>query len=234
MNLLLTNDDGVQADGLAALERAMAPFGTVYVVAPRNPFSGCGHQVTTHRPLNRERLGDGRFAVDGSPADCTRLGILRLAPRCDWVLAGINAGGNLGVDIHMSGTVAAAREAAMLGHRAIAFSQYRRRRGEFRWDRAGRIATQVFQRLRELPLPSGCFWNVNFPDTEHEVAEPDMIICNPDRYPLAIDYEQIGDQFHYRGIYQNRRFRPDTDVDRCFRGYVTVSQLSSAVTGCSS
>ncbi len=233
MKLLLTNDDGIHADGLAALERAMSRFGLVRVVAPRESLSGCGHQITTHRPLHVEQVAGDRFAVDGSPADCTRLGLLHLATDSDWVLSGINAGGNLGVDIHMSGTVAAAREAALIGHRAIAFSQYRDRGGDFDWEQASETAAWIFQQLHDLPLASGCFWNVNFPDLKGERCIPEMVMCTPDPHPLAIDYERSESQFLYRGIYQHRQFHSGTDVDCCFRGYVTVSKVSSAVVGCS-
>jgi 5'-nucleotidase len=233
MKLLLTNDDGIHAEGLATLEQAMAQFGTVQTVAPKEPLSGCGHQVTTHRSLTVTRIAANRAAVDGSPADCARLGLLYLATDTEWLISGINAGGNLGVDIHMSGTVAAAREAALLGYRAIAISQYRARESRFEWTRAAELAVMVFHRLRDLPLAAGTFWNVNLPDLKGEERTPEMIFCDPDQHPLAIDYERTEDQFRFRGIYQNRRHRSDTDVDYCFRGHVTASRVSSGVAVCS-
>ena len=129
MILLLTNDDGIDAPGLTALETACRGWARrVLVVAPKDPHSGCGHRETTDRPLVLEQVGLDRFHVDGTPADCVRLALTTLLrpagggdaggdpldrPQVDWVLSGINAGGNLGVDIHHSGTVAAAREAAL-------------------------------------------------------------------------------------------------------------------------
>ena len=120
MRLLLTNDDGIDAPGLAALERVAALLGEVSVVAPLGHFSGCSHQVTTHRPLRVEGRGERRWAVAGWPADCTRVALRGLGVEADWVLSGINAGGNMWADVYISGTVAAVREAALLGRPGVA------------------------------------------------------------------------------------------------------------------
>src|SRR5262245_36371129 len=104
MKLLLTNDDGIDAPGLGALLAAAAGVGEPVVVAPLDAHSGCSHRVTTHGPIRVERRGPGRFAVAGTPADCVRVGLHDLAPDAGWVLAGINAGGNLGADVWHSGT----------------------------------------------------------------------------------------------------------------------------------
>ena len=96
MKLLLTNDDGVEARGLAALCQAVGTLGEPVVVAPFEAASGCSHAVTTHRPFRVERLNAARYAVDGTPADCVRVGLARVARDAAWVLAGINHGGNLG------------------------------------------------------------------------------------------------------------------------------------------
>src|SRR4051812_33752156 len=105
--LLLTNDDGIDAPGLAALEVAAEGLGARSVVAPFGPYSGCSHAITTHAPVTIGRRGPGRVAVEGTPADCVRLALDHLVPGFDWVLSGINAGGNLGTDVFHSGTVAA-------------------------------------------------------------------------------------------------------------------------------
>src|SRR4051794_1097407 len=108
--LLLTNDDGIEAPGLAALYAAAEGPGARWVVAPTGHYSGCGHVVTTHAPVTIVRQGRDRFGVDGTPADCVRMALHHLEPGLSWVLSGINAGGNLGTDTHHSGTVAAVRE----------------------------------------------------------------------------------------------------------------------------
>jgi 5'-nucleotidase len=229
MRFLLTNDDGIEARGLAAMEAVLQARGTVCVVAPERPMSSCGHRVTTDAPLVTRKLGPNRFAVDGAPADCVRLGLLHFAPEVDWVVSGINAGGNLGVDVFMSGTVAAAREAALLGRPAIAISQYRTRAGSFRWERSAAFAEFAWDQLRAQPLASGEFWNVNLPSNENEEGMPKLVECPAEPQPLAVRYEREGDQFRYRGVYQERPRRDGSDVDLCFRGQITASRLSSAV-----
>src|SRR5436853_563150 len=106
MRFLLTNDDGIDAPGLSALIEAARELGEVAIVAPERTHSGCGHQVTTHGPIQLRRLAANRLAITGTPADCVRLALHSLAPDFDWVLSGVNAGGNLGADVFHSGTVA--------------------------------------------------------------------------------------------------------------------------------
>src|SRR5262245_45871036 len=110
MNLLLTNDDGIDAAGLAALQAAAEILGQPLVVAPAQCHSGGGHQVTTHSPIRVNRREERCFVIEGTPADCVRVALDRLESATDFVLAGINHGGNLGADLHMSGTAAAVRE----------------------------------------------------------------------------------------------------------------------------
>src|SRR5262249_7116594 len=113
MKLLLTNDDGIEAPGLRALADAAAALGASVAVAPRHAHSGCGHRVTTDAPIRLIPHGPDWYALDGTPADCVRVGLHSVVPEADWVLAGLNEGGNLGVDVHHSGTVAAVREAVL-------------------------------------------------------------------------------------------------------------------------
>ena len=180
MRILLTNDDGIDAPGMEALRAAVACLGgRPVIVAPAEPHSGCGHRVTTDRPLVVHELGADRFAVAGTPADCVRLALAELATDAAVVVAGINAGGNLGADIHHSGTVAAAREAALHGLPAVAASQYHRRGSTIDWDRAARWLGRV---LRRLPLDAapGLFWNVNLPDLDPDAPEPAVVECAVD------------------------------------------------------
>src|SRR5581483_254853 len=124
--------------GLHTLAEAAAPLGRLAVVAPCSHLSGCGHRVTTNDPILVSRRGQACWAIDGTPADCVRVALARLAPDVTWVLSGLNEGGNLGADVYHSGTVAAAREAALHGRPSIAFSHYRKRGREIDWPRAVR------------------------------------------------------------------------------------------------
>src|SRR5436190_18846608 len=155
MKLLLSNDDGIDAPGLAALLAAARDFGEPVVVAPAGPQSGVSHMVTWERGVRLEPRGADRFAVYGTPADCARLGLLRVVPEARWVLSGINAGGNLGADVYYSGTVAAVREAVLHGWPGIAISHYRRERMDIDWPRATRWTTRVLAELLPRPTEPG-------------------------------------------------------------------------------
>jgi 5'-nucleotidase len=121
--ILVSNDDGIHAPGLSRLAAALEAVGEVYVVAPDRERSAVGHALTLHRPLRVERLGPRRFSVNGTPTDCVNLGILGMLPvRPDVVVAGVNAGSNLGDDVTYSGTVSAAMEGCLLGVPALAVS----------------------------------------------------------------------------------------------------------------
>lgn len=115
MHILVTNDDGIDAPGLAALVEVARSLGEVTIVAPHCHRSGCSHAATSDQSLHLVERGPRHFALCGTPVDCVRVALLHLDPRIELVLSGINDGGNLGVDVLMSGTVAAAREAALLG-----------------------------------------------------------------------------------------------------------------------
>jgi 5'-nucleotidase len=228
--VLLTNDDGIDAPGLAALAEACRSWaGRTIVVAPKDPHSGCGHRVTTDRPLMLEQVGPDRYFVDGTPADCVRLALTALfadGSGPDWVLSGINAGGNLGVDIHHSGTVAAAREAALHGAPALAVSHYHRREAPIDWERAARWMRAVLESVVPRPLGQGEFWNINFPHPLEEIghAVPELVDCAIDPSPLPLGYESAADGWRYRSRYHERARVPGGDVETCFGGRIAVSR----------
>src|SRR5215472_1195644 len=121
--ILVTNDDGIHAGGLAALAGALGELGEVWVIAPEREQSACGHALTLHRPIRAVSMGERRFAVNGTPSDCVNLAVLGFMPeRPVLVASGINHGANLGDDVTYSGTVSAAMEATLLGVPAIAVS----------------------------------------------------------------------------------------------------------------
>jgi len=210
---------------LSKLAAAAEQFGAVTVVAPDTHLSGCSHQVNVARPLELSELEPGRHSLDGTPADCARVGLLHLDPDADWVLSGINHGGNLNVDVYMSGTVAAVREAAWLGKPGIAFSQYFHGRESYDWTRGTAWAIRVLERLFEEPLPDGSFWNVNFPDPRETRREPELVFCGLEPGHLAMEYHREGDLLHYRSVYQERVRQPGSDVDVCFSGDIAISRV---------
>lgn len=238
MHFLVTNDDGIDAEGLAALVRAAARFGTVTVVAPATHQSGCSHQTTTDREIVVEERGRcertvQRFAIGGTPADCVRLGLLHLVPQAAWVLSGVNHGGNLGADIYLSGTVAAVREGLLLGSPGIAFSQYRKSKTNCDWLAASAMVERVLGELLSRPIGPREFWNVNFPDVGArfeacgaDTRSPEMVECPADPHPLPMVFEKTERGYAYRGDYHGRPRMPQSDIAACFSGAIAVSKLA--------
>ena len=167
MNVLLTNDDGIYAEGLWALYDRFVQHHDVTVVAPDRERSAVGHAITLHQPLRATRIslngrGEG-YAVNGTPADCIKLGILEiLVERPDVVIAGINVGANVGVNLNYSGTVAAAKEAALCGSIGIAVSIVGHK-ADYCGDAAGFIV-ELSETVFQKGLPFGTFLNVNIPN----------------------------------------------------------------------
>lgn len=161
--ILVTNDDGYRAPGLAALKDAISDLGDVIVVAPDREMSACGHGITIKGPLRVERIDPFTFAVEGTPADCVILALAQILPRKpDVVLSGINRGANLGDDVYYSGTVGGAREAAFWGLPSAALSLATRGEGSF--ENAARVSREVLSELLRKPLAAGVLLNVNVPD----------------------------------------------------------------------
>lgn len=160
--ILVTNDDGIHAQGLGALAEALASLGEVYVVAPDREQSAVGHALTLHRPLRVDRIGERRFAVNGTPSDCVNLGVLGLLPEPPVLVAsGVNHGSNLGDDVTYSGTVSAAMEGTLLGVASMAVSQVEGDAAGF--EAAGRVAKLVAARVLVEGLPAKTLLNVNVP-----------------------------------------------------------------------
>lgn len=226
MKYLLTNDDGIDAPGLQALEQALAEMGPRLVVAPDQHLSGCSHQATTLRPLELVEVAAGRHALNGTPVDCTRVGLMHLAPDVEWVISGINEGGNMGHDVYLSGTVAAVREGVLLGRPGIAISQYRRSRQPVDWETAARWAREVIQQLTARGARPGHYWNVNLPDIDEKSELPEIVFCDLDPHALPVRFHLEEGRLHYRATYQERHRLPGRDVDVCFSGRIAVSELS--------
>ena len=226
MKFLITNDDGIDAAGLAALVNAATTLGDPVVVAPAGPQSGVSHAVTWHTGVRIEPRGDNRFAIHGTPADCTRLGLLHAVPDAKWVLSGINHGGNLGADVYYSGTVAAVREAVLHGWPGMAVSHYRKAGMDFDWPRATRWLTPILADLVARPVEQGFFYNVNLPHLPSEAADPEIVWCELDPKPLPLNYvheEESG--LYYAGDYNLRGRTPGADVDVCFGGRIAVTAV---------
>ncbi len=169
MRFLLTNDDGIRATGLAALERSLRGLGDVDVVAPDRERSGAGHSLTLHQPLRVAQVDANHHAVSGTPTDAVLLAMeTLLEQRPDWVISGINHGPNMGEDVTYSGTVAAAMEATILGVRALAISLAGR--DKFDFEPFEPLVRRIVETLLKFPLGKNQLLNVNIPNhPPHEI-----------------------------------------------------------------
>lgn len=225
MKLIVTNDDGIEAQGLATLAGLASHWGAVVVVAPAELQSGASHQLTNNRPIRVDELSGGRFRVWGTPADCARLALNRLATDGDWVLSGINHGGNLGVDVYESGTVAAAREAAIHGCKAMALSHYTADGREIDWPLAAERLRPVLERLLREDLEAGFFFNVNLPHPEHDETCLEIKTSPVDSSPFRNTFTPTGNGYQHTGIYHERHRKPGSDIDQCFSGHISLSKI---------
>lgn len=257
MRILLTNDDGIRAPGIAALHAALtAPTpiaGTdgrpaeIYVVAPETVQSATSHGVTFHEPLMTKptAMPDGAMgmAVDGRPADCVKLAIANLWPerfgagsRPDLVISGMNAGANCGVNVIYSGTVAAAIEAAFLGVPSIAVSLMLAG-GEPDFAAAAAHAREVIERIiaDAMPEPHECL-NVNLPPTHAPGPTPEVRVCRMNTHGLVDKYEQrhspTGERYYWAAGHGLDFHGTDegTDVHGLLAGAITITPLKYDLT----
>lgn len=177
MRILLSNDDGVHAQGLLVLQKMLSRLGEVWTVAPLEERSTTGHSLTLHKPLRLHKIGPRFFGASGSPADCVYLGIRQVLGRMpDLVVSGINRGANLGQDIYYSGTVSAAREACMMGIPSLAVSlaiDFNSQKSEEQrhYASAAKLAVDLIREFKSkkrggpaLDLPLHTLLNLNVPD----------------------------------------------------------------------
>lgn len=172
--ILVTNDDGINSQGIRTLSKALQSVGEVYIVAPEREQSAVGHALTLHRPLKSEKIRNKTYFINGTPTDCIILGVNKLLPqKPDLIVSGINNGGNMGDDITYSGTVAAAIEGTLCGILSIAISLVREaqsnivyyNKGGLRFQKAAKFAQRLAKQVFEKGLPADTFLNVNVPDT---------------------------------------------------------------------
>jgi 5'-nucleotidase len=236
MHILITNDDGVSAPGLAALASALRNLGKVTVLAPDRNWSASGHVKTLHRPLRvwETKMSDGTVALttDGAPSDCVALAVLGVIEgELDLVVSGINPLANLGHDVTYSGTVTAAMEAAISGlpGLAISLNSLRNRDHELDYKPAAEIACQISRQVMEFGLPQGVLLNINVPDLSMEKVRGVEITQQGQRLyrqalvrrddPRGRAYYWIG------GDSPTGVLEPGTDFWALDKGFVSVTPL---------
>jgi 5'-nucleotidase len=242
MRVLLTNDDGIEAEGLQALRNALQTIKGIElaVIAPDGNRSAMARSITTRRPLWVQEVdfGDGTvgYATDGTPVDCVRLANLGLVEgfKADLVVSGINHGSNLGDDITYSGTVAAALEAIVLGLPGIAVSQQSSLReldfrvgSAFEFGTAASFTARLVAELENTPLPAGTLLNINVPCPPPGGVEVARLGKRVYRDELALVEEDGGGRRQYR-IYGDASFEADetgTDLAAVARGKIAVTPV---------
>jgi 5'-nucleotidase len=249
LNVLLTNDDGIEAEGLQAMRRALAAVEGVRlaVIAPDGNRSAMARSITTRRPLWVEEVPFGDetvgYATDGTPVDCVRLASLGLVDgfKTDLVVSGINHGANLGDDITYSGTVAAALEGVVLGLPAIAVSQQSKARaldyrfdGGFAFDVAAGFVAGLVEQIEDVPLPNTTLLNVNVPAGVPDGVEVTSLGKRIYRDELKLEHEDEGPPSRRRywiyGSDPGFHDEPGTDLAAVAAGRIAVTPIQFDLT----
>jgi len=234
MQILLTNDDGIFAPGLAAIYKELVKIGDVTVVAPADSRSGASHSITYSRPLVCNKVDiNGQFAgfsVQGSPADCVKLAAMQLHDGpIDLLVAGINNGANAGINVYYSGTVAAAMEGAFLRIPAVAMSLANEEKMDF--DRAAKYCARILEKL--MPVRNGDVININIPLLSK--GEPKGVRVVPqstkvfDEYYIQQKNEQGQTVFQLAGGPDLAEDSP-ADITSLMEGFITITALAPGMT----
>jgi len=229
MQILLTNDDGIFAPGLAAIYKQLVKIGNVLVVAPADSRSGASHSVTFHQPIVCNKVDiNGQFtgfSVQGSPADCVKLACMQLHPYpIDLLVAGINKGANAGINVYYSGTVAAAMEGAFLKIPAAAMSLAAEEEMDF--EKAAKYCIKVLKKL--LPLKVGDVININIPQLSK--GKPKGVRVVPQSTEGFYEYYIHQKNEHGQTVFQlaggpHRTENTPTDTTSIAEGFITVTAL---------
>jgi 5'-nucleotidase len=233
MRILLSNDDGYFAPGLAALAEGLAPLGEITVVAPERDRSGASNSLTLDRPLQLSKAHNGFLYVNGTPTDCVHMavtGLLDFDP--DIVVSGINSGANMGDDTLYSGTVAAATEGYLLGIPAIAVSLVSR---EFtHYATAARVARDLVERAARDPFGTPVLLNVNVPDLPYDQLQGMEVTRLGRRHkaqPVVAGKNPRGETVYWVGpAGAAREAGPGTDFNAIERGMVSITPLQVDLT----
>lgn len=230
--ILVTNDDGIHANGLKVLEGiARALTDDVWVVAPEMEQSAASHSLTINRPLRMRQLGEKRFTVDGTPTDCVLLAVNRLMQdtRPTLVLSGVNQGSNIGEDVTYSGTIAAAMEATLLNVPAIALSQHYDRGEVIDWSAAEAHGADVIRKAVSVAWPKNVLLNVNFPARPAAEVTGVQVVRHGKRKigdDLVERIDPRGKPYIWIGTLRGEAdVSPDTDIHVVFSGGISVTPI---------
>ncbi len=225
--ILISNDDGINAPGLQILREGLQDLGEIYVVAPGNEMSGASHSITLGKAIEVECHGDNIYAVKGTPADCTLIALYGLLPRRpDLVVSGINLGLNLGEDVFYSGTVAAAREGAIYGIKALAVSIDVG--DEVLWESALHYTREIVKKMLNGEIKARLL-NMNVPNkTLWEIKGIKVVKLGTRSYKDPV--EKLGERVYKIGGKPLWKLEEGTDLQAVEQGYVALTPLKVDLT----
>lgn len=239
MLILLSNDDGYQADGIKALARALRKIGKVVTVAPLWEQSGTSHSLTLYRPLRTKKISKDVYAVSGTPTDAVMIAVhCILKKKPDILISGINHGPNMGDDVTYSGTVAAAMEGTILGIPSIAISQEisnnNGMKNNRQFDKAARFAVRLIKTVLKNGIPKGTLLNVNVPEHKNADSRKYRITRLGEREYHDVITEKIDPRgepyFWIGGHYTVTDKGPETDYGAVQSNYISVTPLDIDMT----
>ena len=229
MRILLTNDDGINAEGLSVLERVARQLSDdIWVVAPETDQSGLAHSLTLSEPLRLRQVAERHFALRGTPTDCVIMAVRDVLDRPpDLVLSGVNAGVNIADGITYSGTVAGAIEGTLLGIRSIALSQgYKWSDGRVvPWETTEALAPDLLNKLIDIDMPAGSFLNVNFPYCKPDEVD-DVVVTSQGKVIHGIDLDKREDGRGYPYYWLRFSYRAPEHVEGTDLSALALNRIS--------
>ncbi len=239
IRILITNDDGINAEGLKVLEKiALGISDDVWVVAPEQEQSGAAHSLTLHLPVRVRKIEAKRYAVSGTPTDCVLLALKEIIPveekPVTLVLSGVNYGSNVGDDVTYSGTIAAAMEGTVLNIPSIALSLLANGSEKMHWETAEQTAPELIKKLIETGWASNTLINMNFPD-----CAPDKVrgvkVCRQGKRIVNIKLSERADPkgrpyFWLGGERDNTPEKAGVDIDYLHANYITITPIGMDLT----
>lgn len=237
--ILITNDDGINAEGLKVLEKiANSISDDVWVVVPEHEQSGAAHSLTLHMPVRVRKIEAKRYAVSGTPTDCVLLALKEIIPAkkkpVTLVLSGVNYGSNVGDDVTYSGTIAAAMEATILNVPAIALSLLANDSGKMHWETAEKNAPTLIKKLTAKGWADNTLINMNFPDCPPGKVRG-VKVCTQGKRKVNIALSERTDPkgrpyFWLGGERDNTPEKPGVDIDYLHANYITITPIGMDLT----
>lgn len=239
LRILITNDDGINAEGLKVLERIAKKLSNdVWIVAPETEQSGAGHSLTLHLPVRVRKISPKKFAVGGTPTDCVLLALKQIIPiqkkSVTLLLSGVNRGSNVADDVTYSGTIAAAMEGTILNIPSIALSLHGDSPEKFHWQTAEKLAPDLIKKLFAIGWKKQTLINLNFPDCAIEKVQG-VKVCSQGKRLVNVKLSERADPkgrpyFWLGGDRDNTPEKTGVDMDYLDNNFVTITPISMDLT----